>query len=51
MHKIVLATAATIMSLFALMIWGHVGMIATNAAVARPSPYAVTSQVFEAVYR
>jgi hypothetical protein len=33
------------------MIWGQIGMIATNAAVARPSPYAVTSQVFEAVYR
>ena len=51
MRKIVLVTAGMIMGLFALMIWGHVGMITTNAAVARPSPYAVTSQVFEAVYR
>jgi hypothetical protein len=51
MGKIALATAATMMSFFALMIWGQVGTIATNAPVARPSPYAVTSQVFEAVYR
>jgi hypothetical protein len=50
------AIAATMASLFAVMFWAQVGVIATAVARAKPETYAVTSnpylptQMFEPVY-
>jgi hypothetical protein len=57
MHKLIsIAVAVTMTSLFTVMFWAQVGVIATAVARAKPETFAVTSnpylpiQIFEPVY-